>query len=175
MAPGDLVPWVDNPRKNDGAVDAVAKSIERYGFGAPIVARVETREVIAGHTRLKAALLLGLNEVPVRLIDVSERDAHLLAIADNKLGEIADWDDERVLNLISDLSVGEANLLGFSAKELEKLGADLVPADAEPLASDDSASMDVGYAIVVECTDEEHQLELLGRFMDEGLSCRALT
>ena len=77
----DLRPWVKNPRKNDPAVKAVADSIRRFGFGAPLLARRENGEVIAGHTRLKAAIKLGLTEVPVRYLDLSESEAHALALA----------------------------------------------------------------------------------------------
>ena len=94
MPIGDLVPWEKNPRRNDDAVGKVAESIQRFGFSAPIVARQADRKVIAGHTRLRAAHKLGLHEVPVRLLDLSEADAQLLALADNRLGEIAEWDDE---------------------------------------------------------------------------------
>jgi hypothetical protein len=52
-----LRPWAKNPRKNNKAVLAVANSITKFGFGAPIVAR-KNGEVIAGHTRLKAAIAL---------------------------------------------------------------------------------------------------------------------
>ena len=47
----DLVPWENNPRDNDYAVDAVANSIKRFGFGAPIVARKSDLMIIKGHTR----------------------------------------------------------------------------------------------------------------------------
>ena len=64
-----LTPWADNPRKNDGRpVEAVADSIKRFGFAAPIIARKEDGMVIAGHTRLKAAIKLGLERVNARLI-----------------------------------------------------------------------------------------------------------
>lgn len=89
----ELSPWEDNPRINDHVVDKVAESIERYGFGAPLVARREGMSIIAGHTRLKAAKSLGLDVVPVRILDVDEKTAHALALADNKLGELATWSD----------------------------------------------------------------------------------
>jgi len=87
-----LVPWADNPRDNAAAVAGVAASIERFGFGAPIVARSANGEVIAGHTRLLAARELGLAVVPVRWLDLSADEAHALALADNKLAEAAEWD-----------------------------------------------------------------------------------
>jgi len=91
-----LTPWADNPRINDHAVADVARSIERFGFASPIIARPIDgggHEVIAGHTRLKAAVSLGLDRVPVRVMDLDPADAKLLALADNRVGEIAEWSD----------------------------------------------------------------------------------
>jgi site-specific DNA-methyltransferase (adenine-specific) len=64
MSPRDLIPYGNNPRKNDKAVDAVAASIREFGFNVPITCD-EKRVVATGHTRLKAALRLGLDKVPV--------------------------------------------------------------------------------------------------------------
>ena len=108
-----LLPWVDNPRKNDHAVQKVADSIKRFGFSSPIIARKENGEIIAGHTRLKAALLLGLDRVPVRYLDLDPADAHLLALADNKLGEIADWDDALVAEVLAGYEAEDCALAGF--------------------------------------------------------------
>src|SRR5690554_6590596 len=109
-----LRPWSKNPRRNDEAVKRVADSIRRFGFGSPIVARRENGEIIAGHTRYKAAKLLGLKKVPVRFLDVDERDAHLLALADNKLGEIAEWDDVALGQILSRSSFSDAMTDGWS-------------------------------------------------------------
>jgi ParB-like chromosome segregation protein Spo0J len=118
-----LRPWVKNPRRNDPAVAAVTDSIKRFGFGAPILARRENGEVIAGHTRLKAAVRLGLKEVPVRYLDLDEREAHALALADNKVGELAEWDDEMLANVLREMAEDGASLdgLGFDDAELKRL------------------------------------------------------
>jgi len=62
MKPSDLIEYENNPRNNDDAVDAVANSIKEFGFKVPIII---TRDniIVAGHTRLKAALKLGFTEV----------------------------------------------------------------------------------------------------------------
>lgn len=110
-----LVEWAENPRLNDEAVEPVAESIRTFGFGEPIVARLANREIIAGHTRRKAALLLGWKLVPVRFLDIDEELAHDLALADNKLGEISKWNDERIASILARKSVADAALLGWSA------------------------------------------------------------
>ena len=123
-----LVPWGDNPRDNDQAVDAVADSIKRFGFGAPIVARKDDLMIIKGHTRRKAAIKLGLSKVPVRLLDIDLVDAQLLALADNRIGEIADWNDDKLSEIIHNLKEEEVDIsgLGFTDEEIERL-SELVP------------------------------------------------
>ena len=122
-----LKPWERNPRKNAEAVAKVAESIRRFGFGSPILARQEDCQVIAGHTRLLAAQKLGLTHVPVRLLDLDPADAQLLALADNKLGEIAIWDEEGLARVLADLKAEGAELKasGFDDKEIDRLLAEL--------------------------------------------------
>jgi DNA modification methylase len=123
VAVASLRPWAKNPRKNDPAVKAVADSIKRFGFGAPLIARRENGEIIAGHTRLKAAIKLGLAEVPVRYLDLSEAEAHALALADNKVGELAEWDDAALADVLRDLTAADVSVegLGFTAEEIAAL------------------------------------------------------
>lgn len=90
--PSELHVWADNPRVNDDAVPEVEASIREHGFGAPLLARAENGELIAGHTRVRAALNLGLTEVPVRYMTLDEVRAHALAIRDNRAGEFSRWD-----------------------------------------------------------------------------------
>lgn len=116
-----LKPWAKNPRKNDHAVDKVCASITRWGFGAPLIARRENGEIIAGHTRLKAALKLKLKMVPVRYLDLSEEQAHQLALADNKLGEEASWDDQALIDILSAWSPQDRDLAGWSDKDMAAL------------------------------------------------------
>jgi hypothetical protein len=83
-------PYPGNPRRNDEAVGAVAKSITEYGFNQPIVVDAEM-VVIAGHTRLRAAQSLGMKKVPVVVVDLTPDQAKAYRIADNKTAEFADW------------------------------------------------------------------------------------
>ena len=117
----ELIPHPKNPRKNEEAVNKVAKSIERFGFSSPIIAREEDRVIIAGHTRWKASKQLGLSKVPVIFMDLNAVDAELLMIADNKLGEKADWDDEKLSELLKGLNEDELDLIGFDDDQLSEL------------------------------------------------------
>lgn len=120
--------WAQNPRKNDKAVAEVAKSIRRFGWGAPIVANKRDGEIIAGHTRYQAALRLKLTKVPVRWVDLDPADAHALALADNRIGEVATWDDDRLRDVLRDLRAADDSLLadlGFSDSELRGLLGDV--------------------------------------------------
>ena len=88
----DLIPYENNPRKNDEAVDYVAKSIEEFGFKVPIVID-ENNIIVAGHTRLKASKVLGIEEVPVIVAkDLTDEQIKAFRLADNKTNELADWD-----------------------------------------------------------------------------------
>jgi hypothetical protein len=135
---GQLVPWDENPRHNDGAVEEVAASIRRFGFASPIIARTEDRMVIAGHTRLKAAQLLGLDRVPVRYMDLDPADAKLLAIADNKVGEIAEWDDAKLAEVLHGLQMDgrldDLTGLGMSPEEVAELSQEMPEIDLDGLS-----------------------------------------
>ena len=119
----DLVPWDQNPRDNKSAIKVVADSIQRFGFASPIVARQADGMVIAGHTRLEAAKSLGLDRVPVRYLDLSLEDAKMLALADNKLGEIADWDNDMLASIIQDFRAQDLDVagLGWNEEELDSM------------------------------------------------------
>lgn len=121
--PTRLVPWPGNPRVDAGAVDAVMASITRFGFGAPIVARRADREIITGHMRHAAALRLGLAEVPVRWMDLSAAEAHALALADNKLGEVAEWDDAMLRGLLAEMRESDPEAVAVAGWDEEALDA----------------------------------------------------
>ena len=121
--------WEGNPRNNHAAIQKVVESIRKFGFGAPILARRENGEVIAGHTRLEAAAILGLEKVPVRYLDLSEQEAHLLALADNKLNEVAVWDEAALAEILATIPTADAMVAGFTPAEVEDL---LSAASVEP-------------------------------------------
>ncbi|QDP51609.1 MAG: putative modification methylase [Prokaryotic dsDNA virus sp.] len=137
--PSTLTPWNQNPRNNEAAIDEVAKSIQRFGFASPIVARTADGRVIAGHTRLAAALRLGLEDVPVRFLDIDEQLASALALADNKIGEIATWDDETLGQVLAELEQDGMDLggLGWDEDELDRILEAANPPQPEPMTEDE--------------------------------------
>ena len=120
---GRIKPYEMNPRINDAAVDAVAESIQRFGFRQPIVVDGEG-VIVCGHTRWRAAQKLGLEKVPVHVArDMTPEQIRAYRIADNKTAELAEWNLE-LLNIelgeLKDAGI-DWSLLGFDADELAKL------------------------------------------------------
>lgn len=99
-----------NPRKNDGAVDSVAKSIEKYGFKNPLIIDVDNI-VWCGNTRLKAAKKLGLEEVPCIVVkDLTPKQMEEYALLDNKTNEIAEWDLDLLSEILPELDLDDFDL-----------------------------------------------------------------
>lgn len=97
VALSELRPYGNNPRLNDGAVAAVAESIREFGFRVPLVITPE-REIICGHTRWKAAQKLHLELVPCHVaVDLTPEKIRAYRLVDNRTAELAEWDDERLL------------------------------------------------------------------------------
>ncbi len=119
----ELIPYENNPRINDKAVDAVAASIKEFGFKVPIIVDTEN-VIIAGHTRLKAAQKLGLQEVPVIVADdLTPEQIKAFRLADNKVSELADWDflklEEELKNIEFNMSLFNFDITDLS-KEFDK-------------------------------------------------------
>ena len=90
----EIHPYAKNPRKNDPAVQYVVKSIEEFGFKVPIVVD-KSGEIVAGHTRYKAAKKLKMKEVPCIVADdLTDEQIKAFRLADNKVGEFAEWDTD---------------------------------------------------------------------------------
>lgn len=92
----EIIPYQNNPRFNDEAVEYVANSIREFGFKVPIIIDADNI-IVAGHTRLKAAKRLGMTELPcIRADDLTPEQIKAFRLADNKVGEIATWDLEKL-------------------------------------------------------------------------------
>lgn len=112
----DLVLYENNPRNNDGAVDAVAASINSFGFKVPIIID-KNNVVVCGHTRVKASKKLGMTEVPCIVADdLNEEQIKAFRLADNKVSELAEWDMDK---LAEELKQIDMDMLQFGFEDLE--------------------------------------------------------
>jgi len=119
----DVKPYANNPRVNDQAIDAVACSIQEFGFRQPIVVD-EEGVIIVGHTRYKAAQKLGLEKVPIHVArGLTPAQIKAYRLADNKTGELAEWDYDLLPIELADLQGMnfDLDLIGFDVNELAKL------------------------------------------------------
>lgn len=117
-----IKPWENNPRYNAHAVQQIAVSIQQFGFLNPIIAQKSSKKIICGHTRYKAAKQLNLLKVPVILADLNDVQSSAYAIADNKLGEIASWDEGQLIQILTGIQ-DEIDLttLGYDEQEINAL------------------------------------------------------
>lgn len=118
----ELIPYDKNPRKNDNAVQFVAKSIKEFGFKVPIVID-KNNVIVAGHTRYKAAQELGINEVPCIVADdLTDEQVKAFRLADNKVSEMSVWDFpllDAELDEIFDIDMGEFGFVPFDDINLD--------------------------------------------------------
>ena len=129
LKPSEIHPYEKNPRKNDEAVDSVVKSIKTFGFQTPILTD-EYKIIIAGHTRWKAAPELDLKDVPVVITDeLSEEQKKGFRIADNRLGEKAQWDAGLLLDELNDIDEELQKIIGFEKTEIEDFVEQLLNED----------------------------------------------
>lgn len=120
----ELVEYEDNPRENAQAVEPVAESIKQFGFKVPIVIDKDN-VIITGHTRLRAAKMLGMERVPtIQADDLTEDQVKAFRLADNKTAELADWDMTKLANELSVIFDIDMTALGFEDNEFSDVYAD---------------------------------------------------
>jgi hypothetical protein len=144
---GELRPDPDNPRTHDEAqVAKLAEAMRTVGWTNPIIA-TDDGTILAGHGRLRAALRLGLDAVPVLLFsDLTPEQRRLILIGDNRLAEDAGWDREALAGLLADLRESGADLVatGFGDDEIDAL-----------IAQAQAAADDAGTDGASDCADDD--------------------
>lgn len=115
----DILPYEKNPRINDEAVPVVKESIKEFGFRIPIVIDVND-VIVAGHTRVKSAKELGMEEVPCTIADdLTEEQIKAFRLIDNKSAEIATWDEELLQQELSEILDIDMSMFGFEEGETD--------------------------------------------------------
>jgi site-specific DNA-methyltransferase (adenine-specific) len=143
-----VIPYENNPRKNDDAVKYVVNSLKEFGWQQPIVCDADG-VVIAGHTRLKAAKQLGMKTVPVVYADdLTPEQVQAYRIADNKVGEQAEWNFFKLSNEIAGIEYDMEDF-GFSEFEIESLSSLSEDIYSDSDEDDSPAPMHIPYEPVV--------------------------
>ena len=155
MPIGSIKPYPKNPRRiGQAAIEAIAASIQEFGWRQPIVVD-DKMVIIAGHGRHAAALHLGLKKVPVHIAkELSAKQARALRLADNRVGELAEWDfrirDDEIQALMAADEALDLSALGFTDIDLSVL-IDEPPPIANGLADDDDVlpmQCETGYTAI---------------------------
>lgn len=136
-----------NPRKGD--VDSIAKSYERFGQRKPIVVRKGSGEIIAGNHQYLAAKQLGWDEIAVVWVEDDETTATAYSVADNRIGQLGEWDLEELVFAFDAIDDSDLGNIGFSQVEVEDMRALLdetemlaVPATLTPAGNTSGVQID---------------------------------
>ena len=168
--------YENNPRDNDKAVEAVARSIKRFGVRSPAIIDRDN-VLIAGHTRIKAAKQLGMTEFPcVRADDLTKNEAKAFRLADNRVQEDSQWDTEALAAEFSALRENGFDLTETGFDEFEFGGIDMSAADYDSSPEDydtpetesgeyepeeeeepEQEDPDEEFAVLIACKDEEEK------------------
>ena len=178
MPIGDVVPYEKNPRLNDQAVDAVASSIREFGFKVPIV--VDGKGVVvSGHTRLKAARTLGLAEVPVIVADdLDDTKIKAFRLADNKVAELAEWDESLLIKELEELDDLNYDMGQFDFEfDLDDADGDDADGDGPDDIGDvpDNINVMETFALNVIVKDEAEQAELYEEMLGRGYEVKVVS
>ena len=167
LSPADLNPSTQNARTHSvEQIKQIAASITQFGFLNPILVTA-TGEIIAGHGRRAAALLLGLSTVPtVAIENLSPVQIRAYRLADNRLAELAEWDhallNEEIAHLTED---------GF---DITKIGFDDTFLTGGDEADETVMNREMTYRVIIDCATEEEQRDLVTRLTNEGLNVKMI-
>jgi hypothetical protein len=192
VALADLKRHPRNPKDHD--LGAISRSVNRFGFTAPVIIDERTGYLAAGHGRIDTlAQLKAQGKEPPANVQLADFDGDWLVpvvrgvafnsdaeieaylVADNRLTMLGGWNEPELAGLLQDLAAQDTALLeatGYDADDLDALLRDLGMIagadDADPVFVPEQ------YQVVVSCDGEQAQAELLERLTDEGFTCRAL-
>lgn len=162
----EIKPYANNPRKNDAGVDAVAASIQEFGFKIPIV--IDTKnEIIAGHTRIKAARKLGITEIPCIIADdLTEDQAKAFRIVDNRVAELSTWDYELLQveldSIDMDLSIYDMQVSPLEFEDFDGPG----DGGGSQIATGNKVRVVIG-PLMFDIPDDNHQIYKQASEVDE--------
>lgn len=158
-----------NARRGD--VDAIADSLKTHGQFQPIIVQKGTEYVLIGNHTLKAAKKLRWAEVQISYLDVDDVTAKKIVLVANRTSDLGTYDLDALAGLLSDLD--DLTGTGYSDADLVGLLSD--DDDPEPGTGDDEpVTKSPKLGVIVYCTSEGDQMELLSVLLEEGRDARAL-
>lgn len=162
----EIIPYENNPRKNDDAVKAVAESIRQFGFKVPIVID-KNYVIVAGHTRYKAAKKLKMKDVPCIVADdLTDEQIKAFRLADNKVSEKAEWDFELLTDELDGIFDIDMTDFGFDDEE---------ETEDEEIDRKEQ-KIEVGtLQLIIDCDSEEDMQEKYEKIAEVGIECRVST
>ena len=163
-----LNPYPRNSRKHSNEqLDRVKASIHEFGFTNPVLID-KFNTIVAGHARVEAAKRLSMTHVPTITLDqLTPEQVKSYVIADNRLAELSEWDEELLRQELEEIQLegGDLELVGF-----EDYFAEPKPA-AEPKEKDFNSQFEV----VIECISEQEQERIYHEMVAKGYKCRVLS
>lgn len=162
-----LKPYEKNAKiHGTNQIEKLKASIEEFGFLTPCLID-EEYNLIAGHGRVMAAKDMGMESVPCVFVEgLTETQRRAYILADNKLGELGEWDMEIVISELEDLKEMDFDieLTGFTLNDSD-------PEERKDLSGDIKEQ----FQVIIDCKDEQEQEELYNQLSEEGYECRVLT
>mgnify|MGYP003571287504 CR=1 FL=1 len=115
----ELIPYENNPRNNESAIDKVADSIKEFGFKVPLVID-KNYVIVCGHTRYLAAQRLRITEIPcIMASDLSDEQIKAFRLVDNKTAEYSSWDYDLLNEELADLTLNMTDFGFIEAKDID--------------------------------------------------------
>lgn len=156
-----------NPRRGD--VEQIAASLRANGQFAPLVVQLSTSFVLSGNHTLRAAQSIGWDEIDVVYVDVDDARAKKILAAANRTADLGTYDLDALAVLLSDID----DLAGTGYSEADR-DALLAPEPDTPDPDPEPKAKNPSWGLVITCDSEDEQLELMQRFLEEGLRVRSL-
>lgn len=146
---------------------AIMTSLAAYGQMKPIVVRKENMTAMAGNGTLAAFKRLGWNRIAASVVEMTDAEAAGYGLADNRTAELAKWDMKRVELLDTLIREAGKQTVGWSSSELLAIRRVTPPVTAPQIQG-------MKFKVIIECTDEQQQLQLLAELEGRKIKCQAL-
>lgn len=179
VAIADLKGLPGNPRR--GNVEAVASSLKENGQFRPIVVNARDMTVLAGNHTMQAAELLGWKRIRAFFVDVDQKGAKRIALADNRIAELGTYDDDALARMLRAVAKGADDLdealagTGYGAGDLDRLLASSGGEAALPPPPEGGYQPQFG--VIVVCSDEADQQAVYAALQEQelGIELRVVT